>query len=206
MNSSEYISQNELKEIAEIQVDKKVLEKIKSKYDNTFSRIQIRKMLNLVKQDLQENEIIEFHCVGRNYSIDSVRIGIASSIVASGVANPIFGWNSKIILIKTNLRIILVEATMGWQYSKHYEISHEIHLVKKKEMFYLIVDGDNKKTIIEYNNIAYDLIISSISEKANIIIDKKFNNKILKAGVGIGYLYVFLLGILPVILFFSLFL
>lgn len=200
MNSAECISQSELKEIAEIKVDKKILENIRSKCDDTFSRIQIRKMLNLVKQDLQESEIIEFHCVGRNYTIDSARIGAAASIVVSGVANPIFGWNTKTILIKTNIRMILVEATMGWQYSKHYEISHEVHLVKKKEMFYLIVDGDDKKTIIEYNNMRYDLIINSIGDKANIVIDKRFNNKVLKVGAGIGYLYVLLLGVIPLIM------
>ncbi|BCZ49120.1 hypothetical protein psyc5s11_51870 [Clostridium gelidum] len=200
MNKDDYISQEEMEEIDRVEVDKKILENIKSKCDNTFSRIQIRKILNLVKQDLQESEIIEFHCVGRNYSIDSARIGVAASVVASDVANPIFGWNTKTILIKTNMKMILVEVTMGWQYSKHYEISHEVHLVKKKGMFYLIVDGDNKKTIIEYNNIRYDLIINSISDKANIVIDKKFNNKVLKAGVGTGYLYVLLVGIVPMIL------
>ena len=200
MKSDEYISQNEIEEIDKIEVDKKILENIKRKNDNTFYKIQKRKILNSIKKDLKDNEIIEFHCAGRNYSIESTRLGLAASIEFAGLANPIFGWNTNGILIKTNMRMIFVEATMGFQYSKHYEINQEIHLVKKKEMFYLIVDGDGKKTIIEYNNMLYELIMDSISDKTNIVIDKKFNNKVLKVGVGIGYLYVFLLGVLPFII------
>ena len=188
MKSDEYISQNEIDEIDKIEVDKKILENIKRKNDNTFYEIQKRKILNLIKTDLKEDEIIEFHCAGKNYSIESTRLGFATSIEFAGLANPIFGWNTNGILIKTNKRMIFVEATMGFQYSKHYEINQEIHMVKKKEMFYLIVDGDNKKTIIEYNNKLYDLIIDSISDKVNIIIDKKLNRKDLKVGIGIGYL------------------
>ena len=179
--------------------DKKILENIKSKNQNTFSQIQRRGILKIIENDLKENETIEFHCVGRNYSIESARMGAAASIIASAVANPIFGWNSNSILIKTNMRIIFVEATMGWQYSKHYEISQEVHLFKKKEVFYLIVDGDDKKTIIEYNNEVYDLVMDSIRDKANIISDEKFEgSKELKVGIAIGYLYI-IPGILVVI-------
>jgi len=130
----------------------------------------------------------------------NLRLGLAASIEFAGLANPIFGWNTNGILIKTNMRMIFVEATMGFQYSKHYEINQEIHLVKKKEMFYLIVDGDGKKTIIEYNNMLYELIMDSISDKTNIVIDKKFNSKALKVGKGMGNLYVLLMGIVPLII------
>lgn len=200
MKSDEYISQNEIEEIDKIEVDKKILENIKRKNDNTFYKIQKRKILNSIKKDLKDNEIIEFHCAGRNYSIESTRLGLAASIEFAELANPIFGWNTNGILIKTNMRMIFVEAIMGFQYSKHYEINQEIHLVKKKEMFYLIVDGDGKKTIIEYNNMLYELIMDSISDKTNIVIDKKFNSKALKVGKGIGNLYVLLMGIVPLII------
>ena len=199
MNKNEYISQEEMEQIDRVEVDKKILENIKSKNQNTFSQIQRRGILNIIEKDLKENETIEFHCVGRNYTIESARMGAAASIIASAVANPIFGWNSNSILIKTNMRIIFVEATMGWQYSKHYEISQEVHLFKKKEVFYLIVDGDDKKTIIEYNNEVYDLVMDSIRDKANIISDEKFEgSKELKVGIAIGYLYI-IPGILVVI-------
>ena len=199
MNKNEYISQEEMEQIDRVEVDKKILENIKSKNQNTFSQIQRRGIWNRIEKDLKENETIEFHCVGRNYSIESARMGAAASIIASAVANPIFGWNSNSILIKTNMRIIFVEATMGWQYSKHYEISQEVHLFKKKEVFYLIVDGDDKKTIIEYNNEVYDLVMDSIRDKANIISDEKFEgSKELKVGIAIGYLYI-IPGILVVI-------
>ena len=199
MNKNEYISQEEMEQIDRVEVDKKILENIKSKNQNTFSQIQRRGILKIIENDLKENETIEFHCVGRNYSIESARMGAAASIIASAVANPIFGWNSNSILIKTNMRIIFVEATMGWQYSKHYEISQEVHLFKKKEVFYLIVDGDDKKTIIEYNNEVYDLVMDSIRDKANIISDEKFEgSKELKVGIAIGYLYI-IPGILVVI-------
>ena len=97
------------------------------------------------------------------------------------------------------MRMIFVEATMGWQYSKHYEISQEVHLFKDKEVFYLIVDGDAKKTIIQYNNKVYDTIMDSIRDKVNIVSDEKFEgSKELKVGIAIGYLYI-IPGILVVI-------
>jgi hypothetical protein len=191
MKSYEYISQNEIEEIDKVKVDKKIVENIKRKSDNTFYIIQKRKTLDLINNNLKENEVIEFYCTGRNYSIEATRLGFATSIKFGELANPIFGWNTNGILIKTNMRMIFVEATMGFEYSKHYEINQEIHVVKKKEMFYLIVDGDEKKTIIEYNNDRYDLIIDSISDKTNIVIDKKLNHKALNVGVGIGtFLYI----------------
>lgn len=200
MNKDEYISQEEMEQIDKVEIDEKILENVRNKNQNTFSQIQRRGILNTIEKDLKENETIEFHCVGRNYSIESARMGAAASIIAAAVANPIFGWNSNSILIKTNMRMIFVEATMGWQYSKHYEISQEIHLAKKKEVFYLIVDGDDKKTIIEYNNEVYDLVMDSISDKSNIIIDKKFEgSKELKLGIATGYILYIIPGILMVI-------
>ena len=199
MNKNEYISQEEMEQIDRVEVDKKILENIKIKNQNTFSQIQRRGILNIIEKDLKENENIEFHCVGRNYTIESARMGAAASIIAAAVANPIFGWNSNGILIKTNMRMIFVEATMGWQYSKHYEISQEVHLFKDKEVFYLIVDGDAKKTIIQYNNKVYDTIMDSIRDKVNIVSDEKFEgSKELKVGIAIGYLYI-IPGILVVI-------
>ena len=199
MNNYKLISQEEMDEIDRIEVDNKILKNIRDKNKNNFAILQRRKIFNIIRQDLKENEIIEFHCVGRNYTIDSARMGAAASIIAAAVANPIFGWNTRGILIKTNMRMIFVEATMAWQYSKHYEISREIHLSKKKEVFYLIVDGDNKKTIIEYNNEVYDTIMDSIKDKTNIIGDEKFEgSKELKIGIAIGYLYI-IPGILVVI-------
>lgn len=200
MNNYELMSQKEMDEIDQIEVDKKILENVRNKSEETFSEIQIRKILNLMKQNLKDNEIIEFYCTGRNYTIDSARSALALSIVGAFAANPIFEWNTRGILIKTNMRMIFVEITMGLQYSNHYEISEEVHLVKKKNMFYLIVDGNNKKTVIEFNNKMYDLITNTISDKANMVIDKKFrcNNKYIFIFASIFYSLIIISAMLTV--------
>lgn len=200
MSNNEYISQKEIEEIDSFEIDTKILESIKSKQNNTFFKIQIRNILKLIEQNLKDNETIEFHCTGRNYSIDSIRIAFATSLIMPAVSHPILGWNTNCILIKTNMRMIFVEATMGWQYSKHYEISSEIHLVKEKENFYLIVDGNKKKTIIEYNNKSYEFIMECISEKANIIVDKKLKCKARNISKWITYFFT-VFFILIIILF-----
>lgn len=186
MNINEYISQEEIKEIEKVEIDNKILESIKSKKNNTFLKIQVRKILNLMEQNLKENETIEFHCTGRNYSVDSKRMALSFF----GISHPIFGWNINGILIKTNMRMFFVEATMGWEYSKHYEISLDVHLVKEKENFYLIVDGDNKKTILEYNNESYDFIMDCMSDNVNIIIDKKLKCGATNIIKGIEYFFI----------------
>lgn len=186
MNNNEYISEKEIEEIEKVEIDTKILERIKSKHNNTFFEIQIRKILNLIEQNLKENETIEFYCTGRNYSVDSKRMALSFF----GISHPIFGWNTNGILIKTNMRMFFVEATMGWEYSKHYEISSEVHLVKEKDNFYLIVDGNKEKTIIEYSNDSYEFIMDCINDKVNIIIDKKLKCRATNIIKGIEYFFI----------------
>lgn len=197
MNKDEYLSKSEIEEIDKMEVDMKILENIERNSENTFSKIQTRNTLSFIKQNLIENEIIEFYCLGRNYSMDSMRLALSFLGLLS---HHIYGWSTKCILIKTNMRMIFVETTMGLQYSKHYEISKEVHLVKEKEMFYLIVNGNDKKTIVEYNNKLYNLILESISDKVNIVTDKKLNCRSRKAVKGIKYFFIIYLIFIVILL------
>lgn len=173
MSKSSYLSQDEINEIEKITLDPDIIEARKNNDILLFKKIQIKKDIYKIKKILCDDETICFYTTCKNYTIDSLRVSFATSAFFSRYGHPIYNWNTECIFLQTNKRFILVELTSGFQYSKHYEISNEIHLVAEENEFYLIVSGDNKKTIIKFNNNSYDLLMNNIQNAANIIIDKK---------------------------------
>lgn len=179
MKDNKYISQSEIDKIEEINLDEDIINARKNNNSKLFIKIQIKKCLCKIQQSLAHDESIDFYVSGRNYSIDSARVNLACSAFFSRYGHPIYGWNVNCLLVKTNKRFILIEATAGFEYSKHYNISNEFHLVTKGDNFYLTILGNNKKTIVEFNNRSYDLMMDAIKDAANIIIDKNIDEKLL---------------------------
>lgn len=198
-----FISENEIEKIEKIELEKDLTDKCEQKNKNIFFKVQLKKALKTIQNSLKDGEKIQNYFVGRNYSVDEKRLGFAASLKCSYLAHPIFGWNTICVLIRTNSKFILLEMTMEGSYSKHYEISNDIHTVKNKNESYIIVSGDQKKTIIQFNNYLYDIVMDYIKGKAQITIDKKINSKFLKIGKGIGntiLLYIIILTIIFIIL------
>lgn len=182
MNDNLYLSQNEINKIESLDLDKNIINARKNNDAKLFIKIQIKNSLNKLQTTLADNEVIDFYASGRNYLVDSRRLELASSLFFSECAHPIYGWNTTCLLVKTNKRFILIELNAGFEYSKHYDISNEFHLVSKKDVFYLIVCGDGKKTIIEFNNSSYNAIMDTIRNTAHIVIDEEIDKKLLKIG------------------------
>lgn len=171
MDYNLYLSQEEINKIERLNLDEDIIHARKNNDNKLFIKIQIKNCLYKLKKTLADDEVIDFYASGRNYSVDSRRLQMVSSTVFSRYAHPIYGWNTICLLVKTNKRFILIELNSGFEYSKHYDISNEFHLVNKKDVFYLIVFGNNKKTIIEFNNNSYNSIMDSIKDTVHIIID-----------------------------------
>lgn len=115
----------------------------------------------------------------------------------------ILGWNTVCVLVRTNSNFILIEMTMGGTYSKHYIINDDIHIVKNKNEFYVIVSGNATNTVVQFNCVLYDMVMEAIKEKAKITIDKKINIKSLKIGRNIGnaiLIYIIIITIIFIIL------
>lgn len=179
MSKNSYLSKDEINEIEKITLDPDIIEARKNNDILLFKKIQIKKVIYKIKKILSNDETICFYSTCKNYTIDLLRVSFATSAFFSEYGHPIYNWNTECIFLQTNKRFILVELTSGFQYSKHYEISNEIHLVAEENEFYLIVFGDNKKTIIKFNNNSYDLLMNNIQNAANIIIDKTIDKKLL---------------------------
>ncbi len=190
---SDDISKEELMLIENTKIDNEVLEKVKGKYENIYFKIQLREAISIVQKDLEEDEIIEYHFTGLNYSIETIRMGFAASIMFSGLAHPIFQWNTKCILICTNKRNILVEMTMNFQYSNHYEIIGNIDVVKKKELFYLVFNKEDGETVIQFNMERYNLITEYVRKNSMLTESKKIKIKLpLKVKI-VPYMFIALL-------------
>lgn len=176
MSNNEFLSQSEIDEIEKIEIDTHMLDRVKARQQNTFHTILMNDLLKSLKEKLDIDEEIEFNFSGRDYTSDSTRLLFASFL--SGIAHPIFGWSANCILIKTNKRLLLVEVTGYLQYSNHYEIKEELHLVKEKEYFYfLIEDLSGKKKVLQLNIVNLDAILDLIKDSIPIIYDRKLKLK-----------------------------
>ncbi|BCZ49218.1 hypothetical protein psyc5s11_52850 [Clostridium gelidum] len=176
MNNNEFLSQSEIDEIEKIEVNNDMLERAKKRQTNTLWKMLMADLLKDLKEKLDANEEIEFYFVGRDYTSDSTRLVFAG--FGSAIANPILGWSSNCILIRTNKRFLLAEVTGYLQYSNYFEIKQEVHLYKEKEYFYLTVEHMNgHKRTLQYGIKNFDIIFEYLKDSVNIILDKKLKSK-----------------------------
>ena len=176
MSNSEFISQNEIDEISKIQVDSNMLEKVKKRQVRSLKKVLLDNIFEEVRKNLESDENVEFYVIGRNYTLQNIRLMF--SLMGSVISNPIFGWSTNNILINTNKRFLIVETVGYLQYSKIYEINKELHLFKEKSSFYLTVkDTKGKKIINQYDIQNFEIANEYLKDNANVIIDKKFKYK-----------------------------
>lgn len=199
MKDNNYVSQEEINAIEKINLDEDIINARKHNDENLFKKIQIKKALLLIKKTLETDETIDFYETGRNYSVDSKRLSFAASLMFSRYSHPIYRWNTNCLLIKTNKRFILAELTVGFDYSTHYDIDNKIHIINKDDNFYLIVDGNNQKTVVEFNNELHDITIDILKNAADIVIDKDFTIKNLRYGVSVSTIIMIYIIIVTII-------
>lgn len=203
-NEVEYmdtISQIEMEKIENTEVDHQILDNIKEQNDGLFFKTQVKKGLEKVKGSLDEDEEIQCYFVGRNYYVDSARLGLAVSIIGAEAANPIFKWNTVCVLVGTNKRNIIMELSMGGQYDNHYEISESVQIVKKNSEFYIITTGRNdEEVIIQFNLKLYDAVLVCLTSKNYVSeSNRKIRSKALEIGIGTGRAFLIFAIIMTII-------
>ena len=171
-DKNDLITENEIKEIEKIEIDSVMLEKVKKGQKNSIKKIFLDEVFEKVNEKLDLDENIEFHVIGRDYSSESKRRLCA--IFMPRLSHPIIGWSAKNILIKTNKRLFLVEASEYLKFSDLHELKGKIYLYKEKENFYFSVESaDKKRRIIEFDMEKFDLIMESFKDSNETIVNKK---------------------------------
>lgn len=164
-NEMNYISDEEIEVIENIEVDKKIEEKIKNKKESIVYKELLSKALDEVRKSLDPKEYIEEKIIGRDYKADTTRIIVAGT--GSLISHPIFDWSSAMILIKTNKRLLILETAQYFKYLRHYEVKNKVVIYSDKEWIYLTLNTlESKEKIIE----------STIDCKENIIKKLEENN------------------------------
>ena len=95
MSNIDYISDEEMKVIENIKIDKNIENKIKNKNDSIVYRELLNKALDNVRSDLVSGECIEEYIIGRDYKSDTTRIAVSG--VGTYIAHPIFDWSSRLV-------------------------------------------------------------------------------------------------------------
>ena len=180
-----YISDEELKIIENIKIDKEIQEKINKKKDGIIYRQLLNKALDNVRNDLFNDECIEEYIIGRDYKTDTTRIAISG--VGTYLAHPIFDWSSKLILIKTNKRLLIMQTAQYFKYLKHYELEKKINMyVDNNELYLILKDLKGKEIILETSYDNKDKVINKlkdndidikVSEERFTCLEKRILNK-----------------------------
>lgn len=181
MTQENSFSNEELEKINEVEIDADLQNKIKNRQENIFFKIQLRKILQEVEEDLEEEEYIEFYSMGINYSAQNVRHMLLTTIDYSWTTHPIFGWKTGCILICTNRRNLIVNTDIYSKSDIYMEIEKKICLKKDKKVFYLKViqkgtDNKKKDIILQFNMNNYDLIRKYVSVNGDIQEVKRIND------------------------------
>lgn len=162
-NKVEYVSDEEMKDIENVKVDKNIETKIKNKKVNIIYKELLNKALDEVRKSLESDEYIEEKIIGRDYKADTTRIIVAGT--GSAIAHPIFDWSSAMILIKTNKRLLLLETAQYFKYLRHYEVENKVVIYNDKEWIYLTLNTlELKEKIIENTIECKDNIIKKLEE------------------------------------------
>lgn len=193
-NNLNYVSEDDMKVIENIEIDKETKVKIKKKKDGIIYKELLNKALDKVRDDLTQDEYIEEYIIGRDYKTDTTRIMTTAAGMTVGhayIGHPIFDWSSKLVLIKTNKRILMMQTAQYFKYLKHFEVENKVTIFTDKKELYLVIEDmngkeviletlvSNKKNIIdkfEENNICYEITNKKFECK-----EKKLFNKENKA-------------------------
>ena len=185
MSNIDYISDEEMKVIENIKIDKNIENKIKNKKDSIVYRELLNKALDNVRSDLVSGECIEEYIIGRDYKSDTTRIAVSG--VGTYIAHPIFDWSSRLVLIKTNKRLLIMQTAQYFKYLKHYEIEKKIKMfVDKSELYLVLKNLVGKEVILEadvnskdqvMNRLQNDDVIIEMSKEKFTCIEKRILNK-----------------------------
>lgn len=184
-NNLNYVSEDEMKVIENIEIDKETKVKIKKKKDGIIYKELLNKALDNVRNDLFDGEYIEEYVIGRDYKSDTTRIAIAGT--GTYIAHPIFDWSFKIVLIITNKRLLIMKTAKYFKYLKHYEVKKKINIFVDNNELYLVLKNLNGKEIIletdlnskerVIDKLQNDDVIIEISEGKFTCIEKRILNK-----------------------------
>ena len=185
MSNIDYISDEEMKVIENIKIDKNIENKIKNKKDSIVYRELLNKALDNVRSDLASEECIEEYIIGRDYKSDTTRIAVSGA--GTYIAHPIFDWSSRLVLIKTNKRLLIMQTAQYFKYLKHYEIEKKIKMfVDKSELYLVLKNLVGKEVILEtdvnskdqvMNRLQNDDVIIEMSKEKFTCIEKRILNK-----------------------------
>lgn len=145
MSNEKYISDEEINIIEKIQIDKEIEKKINKRNEVIINNKLLSKAMENVICDLKAGEYIEEYIIGVDYKVEKVRMMGAG--VGLFTSHPIFGWSEKLVLIRSNKRLLIMEVGQYFSYIKHYEVKKEITIHKDKESIYFVVntlDGKEK--------------------------------------------------------------
>lgn len=171
MEDNKFVTDKELEEIDKVEIDNKLLAKLKTKQKNNFFQELIYKAIEKVKEQLEDEEI-EIYFQGRNFNSNTARALL--TIISPIVSHPMLGWFSNVVIIKTNKRILVMETNNYNEYVTHYEINKEIHIYSEDKFVYLTIkDMKGKSKIIQYSKEKAKFLLEYIGELCTVIEDKK---------------------------------
>lgn len=184
-NNLNYISEEEMKVIENTEVDKKIQANIQKRKDGIVYRELLNKALDNVRNDLFNGEFIEEYIMGRDYKSDTTRIAVSGT--GTYIAHPIFDWSSKLVLIKTNKRLLIMQTAQYFKYLKHYEIEKKVNIyVDNKELYLVLKNLKGREIILEtyfsnkekvINKLQDNDVIIEISKEKFTCVEKRILNK-----------------------------
>ncbi|SCJ32512.1 Uncharacterised protein [uncultured Clostridium sp.] len=185
-NKVEYVSDEEMKDIENVEVDENIETKIKNKKADIIYKELLNKALDEVRKSLEFDEYIEEKIIGRDYKADTTRIIVAGA--GSIIAHPIFDWSSAMILIKTNKRLLLLETAQYFKYLRHYEVENKVTIYSDEELVYLSLNNlessekviqntidckDNIVKKLKENNIAFEISNNEFVCTEKVVVEKQ---------------------------------
>lgn len=176
------LSEDEIKKYESMDFDNNKLADMENRFEKLYARENFHKCIDEAVKNLEEDEMPQQVLLGSAYAVTGLRVGMG--ILYRGVSSmPLADWGSKIAVILTNKRLLVIYANLTWQLVSLKNIIHKniknIKCITKDNSTIITIhytDGLDAKGYPNANDVK--IVVYNDNYKESLSHLKSINNKI----------------------------